>query len=137
MTTACLSKHAVRRATLHALVLGLLLASTVGSGRASIGSDDVAAEIEQRAAYYGASAGQMLRVARCESRLDPLAVNRGSGATGVFQWHPRGLWYATPHAQQVNIFELYRAGDPDAVYWDLDAAAWAFSRGLQGHWVCK
>ena len=38
------------------------------------------------------------RVAKCESRLDPLAYNRGSGASGVYQflgstW--RGRW--NPH----------------------------------------
>ena len=73
---------------------------------------------------YGVSYGWLLSVAKCESSLNPLAVNRSSGASGLFQFMPAtfyghggtDLWSA---AQQANI------------------AAKMFSIGESSEWVCK
>jgi soluble lytic murein transglycosylase-like protein len=66
----------------------------------------------------------LLGVAQCESGLDPTAVNRSSGASGLFQFMPAtfyghggtDIWDPT---QQANI------------------AAQMFSVGESDEWVCK
>jgi len=73
---------------------------------------------------YGVPYGRLLSVAECESSLNPLAVNRSSGASGLFQFMPAtfyghggtDLWSPT---QQANI------------------AAKMFSIGESSEWVCK
>ena len=73
---------------------------------------------------YGVPYGRLLSVAECESGLNPLAVNRSSGATGLllfmtdtFYGHGgTDLWSAT---QQANT------------------AAQMFSIGESSEWVCK
>jgi len=78
-------------------------------------------------ARLGAGAQQWaLRVAKCESNYNPLAVNRYSGASGLFQFLP-STWAATPqHAQSVF----------DAVA-NAQAAAWLYQRSGPGQWVCQ
>lgn len=73
---------------------------------------------------YGVPYGRLLSVAECESSLNPLAVNRSSGATGLFQFMPAtfyghggtDLWSPTQQA---------------------DIAAKMFSIGESSEWVCK
>ena len=67
-----------------------------------------------------------LRVAKCESNYNPYAVNRSSGASGLFQFLP-STWAASPyHAQSVF--------DPVA---NAHAAAWLYQRSGPGQWVCS
>ena len=67
-----------------------------------------------------------LRVAKCESNYNPYAVNRSSGAAGLFQFLP-STWAASPyHAQSVF--------DPSA---NSHAAAWLYQRSGPGQWVCS
>jgi soluble lytic murein transglycosylase-like protein len=67
-----------------------------------------------------------LRVAKCESNYNPYAVNRSSGAAGLFQFLP-STWAASPyHAQSVF--------DPVA---NSRAAAWLYQRSGPGQWVCS
>ncbi len=75
---------------------------------------------------YGQPREDMLRVARCESVLDPNAVNASSNASGLFQFLP-STWETTPYADQ-DIF------DPVA---NAQAAAWMWSEGRRGEWVCQ
>lgn len=77
------------------------------------------------AAKYGQNGDAMLAVARCESVLDPNAVNPYSNASGLFQFLP-GTWATTPYANS-SIF------DPVA---NAEAAAWMWSVGRRGEWVC-
>ena len=74
---------------------------------------------------YGQSPSALLAVARCESNLDPNAYNARSGASGLFQFLP-GTWRTTPYAAS-SIF------DPTA---NANAAAWMWSVGRRGEWVC-
>ena len=74
---------------------------------------------------YGQSPSAMLAVARCESNLDPNAVNKSSGASGLFQFLP-GTWKTTPYAS-------YSIFDPWA---NANAAGWMWSVGRRGEWVC-
>jgi uncharacterized protein YraI len=61
----------------------------------------------------------------CESGLDPGAYNASSAASGLFQFLP-GTWATTPYAAS-SIF------DPTA---NANAAAWMWSVGRRGEWVC-
>jgi soluble lytic murein transglycosylase-like protein len=67
-----------------------------------------------------------LRVAKCESNYNPYAVNRASGASGLFQFLP-STWAFTPqHAQSVF--------DPIA---NATAAEWLYARDGPSQWQCK
>jgi hypothetical protein len=92
-------------------------------------SPEVAGAIQRAAAAYGASEGQLLRVAWCESRYRPGVDNaQGSGARGLFQFMDR-TW----------VWMSWQAGWGGANPYDPEAAAhvaaWAFSRGYgPAHW---
>lgn len=75
---------------------------------------------------YGQPREDMLRVARCESNLNPNAVNASSNASGLFQFLP-STWETTPYADQ-DIF------DPVA---NAEAAAWMWDNGRRNEWVCQ
>jgi len=100
-----------------------------GSGSGSDGSwstNEIINLIYEAAAYYGQSGDDMLRVARCESGLDPNNVTPPYQASGLFQFLP-STWASTPYASQ-DIF------DPEA---NAYAAAWMWSVGRRGEWVCQ
>lgn len=93
---------------------------------AASGDDDIVSIIYAAADAYGQPREDMLRVARCESVLDPNAVNPYSNASGLFQFLP-GTWATTPYADE-DIF------DPVA---NANAAAWMWSVGRRNEWVCQ
>ncbi len=122
----------------HALRIGMVLVVSGGSDAPSRGpgnaapvaapvggSNDIIAIITAAARRYGQSPSAMIAVARCESTLNPRAVNRSSGASGLFQFLP-STWRTTPYAAQ-SIF------DPVA---SANAAAWMWSVGRRREWVC-
>ncbi|MFN8663931.1 MAG: SH3 domain-containing protein [Thermomicrobiales bacterium] len=74
---------------------------------------------------YGQSRDEMLRVATCESNLDPYAVNP-SGSYGLFQFI-RSTWKSTPYGDE-DIF------DPEA---NAMAAGWMWKQGRKSEWVCQ
>lgn len=74
---------------------------------------------------YGQSRDEMLRVATCESNLDPYAVNP-SGSYGLFQFI-RSTWKSTPYGKD-DIF------DPEA---NAMAAGWMWKQGRKSEWVCQ
>jgi transglycosylase-like protein with SLT domain len=67
-----------------------------------------------------------LRVAKCESNYNPYAVNRSSGASGLFQFLAP-TWAGTPQRAQ-SVF------DPVA---NAQAAAWLYQRYGPSQWSCK
>jgi len=67
-----------------------------------------------------------LRVAMCESRYNPNAVNVSSGTSGLFQFL-RSTWALTPYAASSPF-------DPMA---NARAAAWLYIRGGPGNWQCR
>jgi hypothetical protein len=67
-----------------------------------------------------------LRVAACESGYNPYAVNRSSGAAGLFQFMP-STWARSPWGAQSPF-------DPVA---NSQAAAWLYARSGPGQWVCQ
>jgi Transglycosylase SLT domain len=78
-------------------------------------------------AVFGNSPGLSwaLRVANCESHYNPLAVNRSSGASGLFQFMP-STWNANFPGQ--NIW------DPNA---QARGALVFYNAGRQSAWTCK
>jgi hypothetical protein len=78
-------------------------------------------------AVFGNSPGLTwaLRVANCESHYNPLAVNRSSGASGLFQFMP-STWNANFPGQ--NIW------DPMA---QAHGALVFYNAGRQSAWTCK
>ncbi|HEV2527218.1 MAG TPA: SH3 domain-containing protein [Thermomicrobiales bacterium] len=90
------------------------------------GESEIINIIYAAADAYGQPREDMLRVARCESVLDPNAVNQAGGSYGLFQFLP-GTWATTPFAQY-DIF------DPVA---NANAAAWMWSVGRRNEWVCQ
>jgi len=67
-----------------------------------------------------------LRIARCESQYNPYAVNRSSGAAGLFQFLAT-TWAGTPYAGQSPF---------DAVA-NARAAAWLLQTYGAGQWECR
>ena len=67
-----------------------------------------------------------LRVAMCESGYNPYAVNRSSGASGLFQFLP-STWAGSPEHNQ-SVF------DPTA---NATAAAWLYGRSGGAPWSCR
>jgi uncharacterized protein YraI len=89
-------------------------------------TDEIVAIIYAAAANYGQNGDDMLRVAQCESGLDPSNVTPPYSASGLFQFLP-GTWASTPFANE-DIF------DPVA---NANAAAWMWSVGRRNEWVCQ
>ena len=90
------------------------------------GQEGIVAIIYAAADAYGQPRDDMLRVAICESGLDPYNVTPPYDASGLFQFLP-STWASTPFAGQ-SIF------DPVA---NANAAAWMWSVGRRGEWVCQ
>jgi uncharacterized protein YraI len=99
--------------------------TTVTDGGNQSTGNDVVSIIYAAAAMYGQNGDAMLAVASCESVLDPNATNSSSGAAGLFQFLP-STWVTTPYGGY-NIY------DPVA---NAQAAAWMWSVGRRGEWVC-
>jgi hypothetical protein len=81
--------------------------------------------IHQAAAKYGQSPQAMVRVARCESGLNPYAIGAGQ-YYGLFQFVP-DTFARTPYGDY-DIF------DPWA---NAHAAAWMWEQGQKSAWVCQ
>jgi hypothetical protein len=67
----------------------------------------------------------MLRVASCESRLNPYAIGFGIHR-GLFQFVWPGTWQTTP----------YGARDAFSAKWNALAAGWMWANGRRGEWAC-
>jgi hypothetical protein len=78
-------------------------------------------------AVFGNSPGLSwaLRVANCESHYNPLAINRSSGASGLFQFMP-STWNANFAGQ--NIWDPYAQARGALVF---------YNAGRQSAWTCK
>jgi hypothetical protein len=78
-------------------------------------------------ASLGAGAQQWaLRVAKCESGYNPYAVNRSSGASGLFQFLP-STWAGLP----------WRSSSPFDPTANAQAAAYLYNRSGPSQWQCK
>jgi Transglycosylase SLT domain len=82
--------------------------------------------IAKAAKQYGQSESAMVRVARCESVLDPCAVNPSGPYYGLFQFL-KSTWKTTPYGDR-DIF------DPEA---QSLATAWMWKQGRKNEWACQ
>jgi uncharacterized protein YgiM (DUF1202 family) len=97
-----------------------------GSGNSS--QQEMIDIIYAAADKWGQPRADMLRVARCESNLDPRAVNSSSGASGLFQFMP-GTFATTPNGKRgESIFNATSSAD---------AAGWMWANGMRNHWACQ
>lgn len=90
--------------------------------------------IREAAHFYGVDHGRALRVAVCESGLNPRAANTRSSARGVYQFLD-GTW-----AWISTLGAPYPYGDRFNPAHNVWNAMWLMSRedlGGSGHWVCK
>jgi hypothetical protein len=99
---------------------------TTGSCTIHYSEQEILDFIAQAAKEYGQSESAMVRVARCESVLDPCAVNRSGPYYGLFQFL-KSTWQTTPYGDR-DIF------DPEA---QSLAAAWMWKQGRKNEWECK
>lgn len=97
-----------------------------GPGGSSYSEDQIVDIIYEAADNYGQSREDMLRVARCESGLDPNAVGGGGAYHGLFQFVP-STFAGTPYGK----YDIY---DPWA---NANAAGWMWSEGKKSSWVCQ
>ena len=87
------------------------------------GGVDVPSLITAAARRWGLPPDQMLRIAACESKYDPGAYNRSSGASGVFQFLS-GTFASTPQGRG-NVFDAAT---------NIEAAMWLATRDGTRHW---
>ena len=99
---------------------------TYGPGGASYSEDQIIDIIYEAADNYGQSRDAMLRVARCESGLNPNAVGGGGAWHGLYQFVP-STFAGTPYGQ----YDIY---DPWA---NANAAGWMWAEGKKSSWVCQ
>ena len=106
---------------------GVVVSSNAGPGSDGVWSEqEIINLIYEAADYYGQSREDMLRVARCESLLNPSLIHPAYNASGLFQFLP-STWATTPYAS-------YYILDPVA---NAYAASWMWSVGRRGEWVCQ
>jgi hypothetical protein len=82
--------------------------------------------IRRAARKYGQSRRSMIRVARCESNLDPCAYNRSGPYFGLYQFL-KSTWKSTPYGNK----DIY---DPE---FQALATAWMWKKGRKNEWACK
>jgi hypothetical protein len=82
--------------------------------------------IRRAARKYGQSKRAMIRVARCESNLNPCALNRSGPYYGLYQYL-KSTWKSTPYGDR----DIY---DPKA---QALATGWMWKQGRKDEWACK
>jgi hypothetical protein len=82
--------------------------------------------IAKAAKKYGQSNKAMVRVARCESSLNPCAYNKGGPYFGLYQFL-KSTWKTTPYKDK----SIY---DPEA---QALAAGWMWKQGRKNEWACQ
>lgn len=90
-------------------------------------SGGIESVIRSAAAEFGVSGDRMVRVARCESTLNPNAKNGQYG--GLFQFSDKTFnWFASMSGLGGS---KWNASDAARM------ASWAFANGYASHWECK
>ena len=123
-----LTLRAPRRSVLAAL-LGSAVPTAANARnrcRERASEKEVLRYIRRAARKYGQSRRAMIRVARCESNLDPCAYNRSGPYFGLYQYL-KSTWKSTPYGDR----DIY---DPRA---QALATAWMWKKGRKNEWACK
>jgi len=107
-------------------VSAAILAVSASAARAEP-ADWIEATIHERAEAHGVSGPYLVRVARCESGLDPFAVGR-LGEQGIFQLAPWG---------EGARFRARGYGNVWSVWEQADFTAARFAEGGARAWSCR
>lgn len=83
--------------------------------------------IRRAALHYHQPFYDLLRVARCESTLNPWARNGVHAGLFQFRVATPSTWATTPYARK----------NPFRAKWSSLAAAWAWSVGRRSEWQCQ
>lgn len=83
--------------------------------------------IRRAALRWRVSFRMLLRKARCESTLNPLASNGPHAGLFQFRIGPPSTWSTTPYAQR----------SPWRAKWNALAAGWMHHVGRGGEWACQ
>jgi Transglycosylase SLT domain len=123
-----LALRSPRRSALAALFATAVptMASAGDRCRARDSEEAILRYIRRAARKYGQSARVMIRVARCESNLDPCALNRSGPYYGLFQYL-KSTWKTTPYGDR----DIY---DPK---FQALATGWMWKKGRKNEWACK
>lgn len=87
---------------------------------------DVIACIREAAAKYNQPFADALRVAKCESSLNPGPSSAYAGHLGLYQF-----------LQSTFDSTIYRGKDIWSAKWNALAAMWMWSVGRRGEWQCQ
>lgn len=93
--------------------------------------------IARKALEAGLDPNTLLRISWCESRWDPLAINRryrapdGSYPSGLFQMINSTFRWGTSLLHTKTSYNVFDAED------NTDAAIALISRGHKNHWACR
>jgi hypothetical protein len=125
--------RALRQARSRRVALAALLAVALPSRvtaeprcRARASEDEILSYIAAAATEYEQSEQAMVRVARCESTLNPCALNHDGPYYGLFQYLA-STWRSTPYGDR-DIF------DPEA---QALATGWMWQQGRKNEWACQ
>jgi hypothetical protein len=125
-----LAKERPRRAALGAALAVATTArrSEAGKKRCVVrhSEEEIRRFIKRAARKYGQKKKVMLRVAQCESNLNPCAYNRSGPYYGLFQFL-KSTWKTTPYGKR----DIY---SPKA---QALATAWMWKQGRKNEWACK
>ena len=95
----------------------------------------IKAAITKYAKIHGISPSWLLRVAWCESRYNPRAVNYNYYAGGG---HPSGLFQYLPETwRRIGSRSPYGIGNIWNYEHQAKVTAWAFANGYAREWACK
>jgi hypothetical protein len=100
--------------------------STSGDCTVRHSEQEILGFISKAAKEYGQSENVMVRVARCESTLNPCALNPDGPYYGLFQYL-KSTWRTTPFGDR----DIY---DPEA---QALATGWMWKEGRKNEWACQ
>jgi hypothetical protein len=123
-----LARRSPRRSALAALLGAAVPAVAFAGDRCRVRDSEEAIlrYIRRAARKYGQSKRAMIRVARCESNLNPCALNRSGPYYGLYQYL-KSTWKSTPYGDR----DIY---DPKA---QALATGWMWKQGRKNEWACK
>ena len=123
-----LTLRAPRRSALAALLGAAMPTVAYARDRCRVRDSErqILRYIRRAARKYGQSRRSMIRVARCESNLDPCAYNRSGPYFGLYQFL-KSTWKTTPYGNK----DIY---DPE---FQAMATAWMWKKGRKNEWACK
>lgn len=98
-------------------------------------SSDVVSIITKAAVKHGIDPARALRIANCESTLNPRAQNTGYYAGGG---HPTGLFQYLPETwNRIGSRSPYGVGDIYSAQDQANVTMWAWANGYASEWECS